>query len=356
MSTDRIRAPPGAPDDRPRGDAAAQDEEVGRLGHHHRPQEDRDHVPGPDVRVLHARRGRGADHAGAAVGPEQRPGHAREVQPAADAARDDDDLPVRRARDGGLRQLLRAADDRRPRHGVPAAERAVVLAARCSAAIVFYATLFFQPPEAGWWSYPPLSSALYSPSGRSGRVDLPDPHHRHLVARRRDQLLRDDRQHARAGDELGPAAAVRVVDPRLRDPADHRAAGRRRGGHDAADRPPLRHPLLRPDPARLAGLMAAPVLVLRPPRGLHHDLARVRDDLRDHPGVQPQADLRVQGDRRLDRRDRVPRDARLGPPHVRLAGADRRARLLHAELVPDRHPDRGQDLQLDRDAYGAARS
>ena len=42
--------------------------------------------------------------------------------------------------------------------------------------------------------------------------------------------------------------------------------------------------------------------------------------------------------------------ARLGPPHVRLAGADRRARVLHAELVPDRGADRGQDLQLDRDA------
>jgi cytochrome c oxidase subunit 1 len=31
--------------------------------------------------------------------------------------------------------------------------------------IVFYATLFFHPPEAGWWSYPPLASKLYSPSG-----------------------------------------------------------------------------------------------------------------------------------------------------------------------------------------------
>ena len=31
--------------------------------------------------------------------------------------------------------------------------------------IVFYMSLFFQPPEAGWWSYPPLSSAIYSPSG-----------------------------------------------------------------------------------------------------------------------------------------------------------------------------------------------
>ena len=31
--------------------------------------------------------------------------------------------------------------------------------------IVFYMTLFFHPPEAGWWSYPPLSSITYSPSG-----------------------------------------------------------------------------------------------------------------------------------------------------------------------------------------------
>jgi cytochrome c oxidase subunit I len=31
--------------------------------------------------------------------------------------------------------------------------------------IVFYATLFYQPPEAGWWSYPPLSSIQFSPSG-----------------------------------------------------------------------------------------------------------------------------------------------------------------------------------------------
>ncbi|MGO9956131.1 MAG: cbb3-type cytochrome c oxidase subunit I, partial [Solirubrobacteraceae bacterium] len=31
--------------------------------------------------------------------------------------------------------------------------------------IVFYATLFWHPPSAGWWSYPPLSESLYSPSG-----------------------------------------------------------------------------------------------------------------------------------------------------------------------------------------------
>src|SRR6202453_5181275 len=31
--------------------------------------------------------------------------------------------------------------------------------------IVFYASLFWNPPEAGWSSYAPLSSAIYSPSG-----------------------------------------------------------------------------------------------------------------------------------------------------------------------------------------------
>ncbi len=31
--------------------------------------------------------------------------------------------------------------------------------------IVFYASIFWNPPEAGWTSYPPLSNALYSPAG-----------------------------------------------------------------------------------------------------------------------------------------------------------------------------------------------
>src|ERR1700722_6779318 len=31
--------------------------------------------------------------------------------------------------------------------------------------IVFYPSIFWSPPEAGWTSYPPLSSALFSPSG-----------------------------------------------------------------------------------------------------------------------------------------------------------------------------------------------
>ena len=44
----------------------------------------------------------------------------------------------------------------------------------------------------------------------------------------------------------------------------------------------------RPDP------LAAPVLVLRPPRGLHHRAAVLRHRQRDLPGLQPQAALRLQ--------------------------------------------------------------
>ena len=167
--------------------------------------------------------------------------------------------------------------------------------------IVFYASLFWHPPEAGWWSYPPLSSIQYSPSGgQDAWIFLI-----HLTGI--SSLLGAINFYVtivnmRApGMTWGAAAAVHLVDPDLRGAADHRAAGRRRRGDDAADRPPLRHPLLRPDQPRLAGAVAAPVLVLRPPRGLHHDPAGLRDHLRGHPGVLAQADLRLQGDRRLDR-------------------------------------------------------
>ena len=118
--------------------------------------------------------------------------------------------------------------------------------------IVFYATLFYHPPEAGWWSYPPLSSIQYSPSGgQDAWIFLI-----HLTGI--SSLLGAINFYAtivnmRApGMTLGPPAAVHLGDPRLRGAADHRAARGGRGGHDAADRPPFRNPLVRPDRARIA--------------------------------------------------------------------------------------------------------
>ena len=140
--------------------------------------------------------------------------------------------------------------------------------------IVFYASIFWNPPEAGWMSYVAAVQRHLLAERRPGRVDLPDPPDRPLLDPRGDQLLRDDRQHARPRHELGSAAAVRLGDPDLLG-ADHlRAAGDRRGGDDAAHRPALRHALLRPRRGRLAAAVAAPVLVLRAPRGLHHGAAR----------------------------------------------------------------------------------
>ena len=59
----------------------------------------------------------------------------------------------------------------------------------------------------------------------------------------------------------------------------------------AADRH-LGRTCLRPGQRRSHPL-AAPVLVLRPPRGLHRRAAVLRHHLRGHPGVQPQTDVRL---------------------------------------------------------------
>ena len=112
--------------------------------------------------------------------------------------------------------------------------------------IAFYASLFFEPPQAGLDLLRAAVRRRLPAERRRGRVDLPDPPHRPVLARGRDQLRGHDPQHARQGHGLGPDAAVHLVDPRLQLPADHRPAGDRRGGHDAAHRPPLRHRLLRP--------------------------------------------------------------------------------------------------------------
>ena len=69
--------------------------------------------------------------------------------------------------------------------------------------IVFYASIFWNPPEAGWISYVPLvQRRLLARGGEDAWIYL--IHLTGLVlAARRDQPLRDDRQHARPRHELG---------------------------------------------------------------------------------------------------------------------------------------------------------
>ena len=76
------------------------------------------------------------------------------------------------------------------------------------------------------------------------------------------------------------------------------------GPDDALHRPQLRRRLLRPGARRQPDPVAARLLVLRPPRGLHPHPAGVRRRQRDPAGLHPQAALRLQGLRLRDGRHR----------------------------------------------------
>src|SRR4051812_13649850 len=134
------------------------------LGDHGRPQEDRDHVHGHRLRVLPRGRGRGAAHPHPARRARQHLPDPREVQPDVHDARDDDDLPVVVPMMAGFGNyfvplMIGARDMAFPRLN------ALSYWLFLFGAIVLYVSLFFNPPEAGWTSYAPLSSSAYLPNG-----------------------------------------------------------------------------------------------------------------------------------------------------------------------------------------------
>ena len=165
-------------------------------------------------------------------------------------ARPDHDLLHGHAGDDRrLRQLDRAADDRRARHGVPAHEQHLVLAA--AGVVRAAADLDVRRGRAG-------RASASAPAGRSMRRCRPPAiparrwtshpvaaPRRRLVDPRRDQLHHHDLQHARARHDAAQDAAVRLVDAGDGVPAAAVAAGAGRRHHHAADRPQLRHDLLR---------------------------------------------------------------------------------------------------------------
>ena len=132
------------------------------------------------------------------------------------------------------------------------------------------------------------------------------------------QLHRDRVQHAGQGDAPAPDAGLRVDDDGGRLPAAVLTPDHRGGPVHGHLRPAVRLAVLpaggrrRPDP------LAAPVLAVRPSRGLHPDPPRHGDRLRDPPRVLPQAALRLCGCGVRRRRHRFPRLRGVGPPHVRL--------------------------------------
>ncbi len=184
--------------------------------------------------------------------------------------------------------------------------------------IVLYSSFFADggPAKTGWTAYVPLSENQYSAGPRPGPLDPLATPARGLLARGRDQLHRDDPQHARARDDLDAHAALRLVDRGLRLPARRHPAGDRRRPAAAPARPPGRHALLPPERRRQRAPLPAHLLVLRAPGGVRPDHPGDGDHLRDHPRLRPQADLRLQGGRVLVGRHRVHLDDRLGAPHV----------------------------------------
>ncbi len=235
----------------------------------------------------------------------------------------------------GFANAHHAPADRRTRRRVPATERLRVLAV-------------------------PLrldhrGRRLPHPRGRCGLrlVRVPAPGGRELLARtrrqpvdarprherfrhdpRRRELHHDDHHDARSRHDHVADADLLVEHAGHQHPDPDGVPGPRGRDPRRCGRPHPRRPHLRPGERRRAAL-AAPVLVLRPPRGVHHRAAVLRHHLRGHPGLQPQADLRLQDPRLRDDRDRRAVRGGVGAPHVR------HRRGAAAVLRPDDDADRG---------------
>ena len=170
-------------------------------------------------------------------------------------------------------------------------------------------------PNAGWFDYVPLASKQFDPGNNidfygfglifNGIASIAD----------RDQLHRHDLQAARAGHVLNRmplfcfaflavAFALLFALPSLSVAALFLELDRQLGSTSR------RRPRWKSAP------VAEPVLDLRPPRGLHHHPAGVRDRHVDHSDVRAPADGAVPARRAGRDPGRLPRVRRLGAPHV----------------------------------------
>ena len=197
----------------------------------------------------------------------------RDLQPADLGARRDDDLLLRHDLRHRDRELHGADHDRRPRHGLPAREPARVLA---GPGLDHPLLLRLLHRRLARRRMDRLRAADREgvPGPQPRRRLLGDEHHRLGDQRDHglDQLPDHDRRPARAGHALLAAPALRVGADLDLDPAARRGRAACRGDDPARVRPPARNAVLHHGGP--AGAVPAPVLVLRAPRGLHHDPAR----------------------------------------------------------------------------------
>ena len=179
----------------------------------------------------------------------------------------------------------------------------------------------------GWFAYAPLTE--YHPLPRPGRrpVDRGRGPGRLLEHVHRHQPHHDRVLLAGAGNGHVPHADLHLEPAGHRLPGPAGLPGAHRRPRPAVDRPAPRDELLRPDPRRPADPVAGPVLVLRPPGGLHPGPAFLRDGHGNDLDLLPEARVRLQGHGLRHAVDRRPVHGRVGAPHVH----DRRraAAVLH---------------------------
>ena len=204
---------------------------------------------------------------------------------------------------------------------------------------------------AGWTVYAPLVDVRTSRPGHGFRHPVAASGRR-VLDPRRHQLHHDHLQHARAGHDAAQDAAVRVERAGDSLPAAAVAAGAGRRHHHAADRPQFRHHVLQSHRRRRSRPLPAPVLVLRPPRGLHPDPAGLRHDQPRRLDVLQEADLRLSRHGLRHGRHRLHRLHRLGAPHVHVGHGRRCAGLFRVRHHGDRRADGREDLLLDRHHVG----
>src|SRR5437764_684457 len=99
---------------------------------------------------------------------------------------------------------------------------------------------------------------------------------------------------------------------------------------------------------RPSAALDAPLLVLRPPRGVSDLHARSRHDFADRRNVFPPPDFRLSGDGACVDCDRFLFVRAVGASHVRDGDTGARQKLFHGGEYGDRDPDGHPDLLLDR--------
>ena len=170
------------------------------------------------------------------------------------------------------------------------------------------------------------------------------------VPARRHQLRHHGDERARAGHEL-QRHPDRGLDDRDRlDPVHGVGGAADRGRDHAAVRPAARHRVLRPEPRRRPDPVAAPVLVLRTPRGLRGAAAGDRHHRRDHHGLLAQEAVRLQDRAQHGDRHRRAVVHGLGAPPVRRRHRSAHGEHLHGHDADHLDPDRRDDVRLHRDA------